>query len=141
MQKAQTEKNFKKYERKYRDLIGSALQNIIATHGRIAQEDIDESDHWPARDIHFIAIKPHLSQIEVSHAVYESDTADEWQKFRVSLKGLTTKEKMYCLIWRWIHHSVDQQPMEKYREIIRIQNYLGALVRSGNLNSDLRVIK
>lgn len=132
--------SYKRYDKKYRHLAGTALKAITKEKGRIAREDIDESDHFPYADLKFSPIKPFLTQVEVQTAVYGVPSSEEWQKFRVSLKGLTTKEKLYCLMWRWIHHSHYQEPMEKYHELVRIQNYLGALVRGGQLSDDWRIV-
>jgi len=86
------------------------------------------------------------SMSSIRFAVYEAPGADEWQKFRVSLKGLTTREKLYALMWYWeVHIAVGagshKSPEDWSREIIRVNNYLGALKRGGQLDSALRVVK
>lgn len=137
--RSRSDKLFTKFERRFSHLKGTALQTITKSHGRIAQEDINETDHWPYLDIRFSPLKS-LGREEIDSAVYKVPSAVEWQQFRVSLKGLATKEKLYCLLWRWLHHSADLDAIEREYELIRIQNYLGALVRGGHLNSDWRVL-
>lgn len=137
--RSRSDKQFTYFEKRYRHLRGTALKNIVKAGGRIAQEDIDETDHWPCEDVGF---EPYtnLLQEEIHTAVYHMDSANEWQQFRVSLKGLKTKEKLYCLLWRWVHDSSMRTETERHYEIVRIQNYLGALTRSGHLNVAWRVV-
>lgn len=80
----------------------------------------------------------------VQHCVYEASDHEEWQLFRVSLKGLTTYEKLYCLD-RYLEQvnfngdEADQRQAQK--EKCRIDNYIGALVRGGQLNKNLEVMR
>jgi hypothetical protein len=71
----------------------------------------------------------------------------EWQKFRLSLKGIPTKEKLH----RLLDYDNETQALKdtievfKYRHrLIRVDNYLKALARGGQIGvsnhymSDLR---
>jgi hypothetical protein len=77
------------------------------------------------------------SQEKVQHAVYHAISAEDWQLFRVSMKGLSTSEKLYMLYNR--HVCLDASSYEL--EAIRIGNYIGALVRGGQLDSNYKVVK
>ena len=69
--------------------------------------------------------------------------AQAWQKFRVSLKGNTTSQKLYRLKFRLNRAKrmyATNQPLLR-QEQIRIDNYIGALKRGGLLTLELRVIK
>lgn len=57
---------------------------------------------------------------------------DDWQAFRLSLKGLKTKEKLsklddYCF-GGWTTN-----PVELGDRLVRVQNYLNALARGGQI--------
>lgn len=57
-----------------------------------------------------------------------------WQEFRVSLKGLSTEDKLDKLLsWRKAHTDRRGQ--------VQVDNYINALKRGGQLNSDLEVVK
>lgn len=61
----------------------------------------------------------------------------EWQTFRVSLKGLSTEEKLKRLdCWRADHMDQGLLPL---RNQVQIDNYLNALKRGGQLNLSLEV--
>jgi hypothetical protein len=71
-------------------------------------------------------------------------SAVEWQLFRVSLKGYNTREKLYRLSFRYaymrsIYQTEDE--MEWFRERVRICNYIYALRRGGQLNSNFEVVR
>lgn len=82
----------------------------------------------------------------IRDAVYMCDSAEEWQMFRVSLKGLTTREKL-SMLERRCHFFLtedetatttyeticDKQVSRHTIEHCRIDNYIGALVRGGQL--------
>lgn len=69
---------------------------------------------------------------QVREAVYSAPGYEGWQQFRVSLKGQSTKVKLYrlrnlsCITWQ---------------ERCRRDNYIGALKRGGQLGMDLEVRK
>lgn len=77
---------------------------------------------------------------EIRHAVYFAEGAEDWQEFRVSQKGFSTKEKLYRLEKRWLHYcsgetSYPNQEVLSKLEQLRINNYIGALVRGGQLST------
>lgn len=135
-------KEFKDYDQKYKRFAGTALLQIEAVGGKVNKDDIAACDHWTHTD----RFTEEYSMQTIRYAVYEAPGAEEWQKFRVSLKGLTTREKLYCLNWYYdMHVSVGpgaHLTLEDWsRHILRINNYLGALKRGGQLDSVLRVAK
>lgn len=71
----------------------------------------------------------------IRQAVYFVYDAEEWQLFRVSLKGLSTQEKLLMLENRWNVWVKDNTTTTEHRDVekCRIDNYLGALVRGGQL--------
>lgn len=135
-------KEFKDFDVKYKIYAGTALNTIRRLGGHIAQDDIAACDYWPYTS----RFTEEYSATSINFAVYHAPGAEDWQKFRVSLKGLTTREKLYCLMWYWETHvdvgAGTHVTVEDWsREIIRVNNYLGALKRGGQLDSALRVIK
>jgi len=83
------------------------------------------------------------SNEEIRHAVYFEDGAEDWQLFRVSMKGLTTKEKLYMLGVRRDEYVNDETAgsLSFVLERCRIDNYIGALRRGGQLNEKYEVVK
>lgn len=77
----------------------------------------------------------------VADAVYTSADPAEWQKFRVSMKGLSTHEKLAWLEARWDIYVKDDAMGTRDVEKVRINNYIGALRRGGQLDSDFNVRK
>jgi hypothetical protein len=135
---------FKAFDKKYKHLAGTALKTIESIGGKVAKEDIETCNHWP--EDYKVRFTEDYSRATIAYAVYEAPGAEAWQKFRVSLKGLSTKEKIFCLAWYWDTHvapgagaylSADLWQ----HEIIRVNNYLGALKRGGQLDQDLVVQK
>lgn len=128
---------FEHYNSKYRRLAGTALkcyENLVQR--KIPKEEIN-AFHWSTE-----IYGPYVtySQEKVEWAVYHAEGFDDWQKFRVSLKGLSTKEKLYCLATYWTSfmNGTDRQRLLVQ---IRCNNYLGALIRGGQLNSKLEVVR
>lgn len=79
-------------------------------------------------------------QNAVQVAVYSSSTALHWQKFRVSLRGLTTQEKLFLLNRRkQATNLLDDN--EAMLEAVRIDNYIGALRRGGQLDEQYRIVR
>jgi hypothetical protein len=75
---------------------------------------------------------------EIRQAVYELEDSERWQLFRVSMKGRTTSEKLYMLHNYYAKHDAATVAREK----CRIDNYIGALKRGGQLDSTtLQVLK
>ncbi len=77
----------------------------------------------------------------VQSSVYGYDLADgnraeveEWQKFRVSMKGQSTKMKLWRLKVLYTEKCYRTEGRENWaRWKCRIDNYIGALVRGGQL--------
>ncbi len=80
---------------------------------------------------------------EVRWAVYEGPGHREWQLFRVSLKGLSTSDKLYGLkrYFDSIMHNLQRTEEEQQLCVIRVNNYVGALRRGGLLNADFEIVK
>jgi len=78
------------------------------------------------------------SQADVMDAVYNADDVADWQLFRVSLKGLSTHEKLFLLAQRYRKGWMQDKNKIEY---IRVWNYIGALKRGGQLDSNLMVVK
>lgn len=122
-------KEFKDYDKKYAHLQNRILDGEILTETcyRVTEEK------WP--------FKPSVwTKAQVRYAVYESDTADVWQQFRVSLKGCETPKKLARLYSRFIYGD-NLNKVEKTLEKCRIDNYIGALVRGGQLNKGLWIVR
>lgn len=133
-------KEFQLYNDKYRRFAGTALKMIESVSGKIAREDILSIHRWDVKIFGEVDESHSIARIRL--AVYESKDADEWQKFRVALKGLSTQEKLYCLAWYWYEHvegSIDRTSERFHNARIRVWNYLGALKRGGQLDSQLRI--
>lgn len=63
----------------------------------------------------------------------------EWQKFRLSLKGLPTHVKLQKLLeWRAQHQPFSYALVPKKTQV-QIDNYLNALKRGGQLDMQLHV--
>lgn len=122
-------KEFKDYDKKFAHLAGSAACKFL----HVPTGVVAKIEGWE----HHV---DGYSQATINKAVYTSDTAEEWQLFRVSLKGLTTREKLYLLDKRYRARD-DLKPDEAYLEKVRIDNYIGALIRGGQLSMDLRVMR
>lgn len=83
---------------------------------------------------------------EIRIAVYFSQhkhvPAVDWQLFRVSMKGLTTQEKLFALEQRLKALDEYMIGIDGVRlEECRIYNYLGALIRGGQLNKDYEIVR
>ena len=63
---------------------------------------------------------------DAQYAVYFAYGWENWQIFRLSIKGLSVGSKLVCLQGRW-----DNCDRSDPNERIRINNYLGALLRGG----------
>jgi hypothetical protein len=73
---------------------------------------------------------------QVRHAVYEAPDADEWQEYRVGMKGTSTQVKLLRLE-RWLKGSGNDGNIDR----IRVDNYIGALIRGGLLYTGTLKIK
>lgn len=79
---------------------------------------------------------------QVRYAAYSAPDFEQWQRFRISLKGLTTRAKLLCLAQRVISKVIsepDQIVVEL--EWCRIDNYINSMRRGGQLDSDYKVIR
>lgn len=131
-------REFKAFDKKYASFAGSALNMIESKGFPIFREDIAKIESWPQ----MYAFTEDYAMSTIAFAVYKAPDAEEWQKFRVSLKGLSTREKLCALNWYWIRYVIGWNDLGRYQHnIIRVNNYLGALKRSGHLDSNLRVAK
>lgn len=85
----------------------------------------------------------------VQACVYQVSTTEEWQRFRVAMKSLSTQEKLGMLHNRYrekvtplASDDPDGPTWVEYKiEKCRIDNYIGALVRGGQLNSNLEIVR
>lgn len=60
---------------------------------------------------------------------------DDWQKFRLSLKGVSTEKKL-DMLQDWLNdHNCDR------RATVQVNNYLGALKRGGQISEKGEVRK
>ncbi len=116
-------KEFKEYDRKYARYMGKLVEGEVGIPEPIPQ--------WP-----FMAelVKP--SHAIIRHAVYFADGAEEWQKFRVSLKGWPTSMKLARLKRLWEYAKV----LDNKVLIVRLNNYIDSMKRSGLLDSTGHVI-
>ncbi len=80
----------------------------------------------------------------IRECVYMVEDAARWQLFRVSMKGLSTEQKLYMLkqYYRKARHDFMLDDRSQWDiEACRVDNYLGALVRGGQLNKDLEYVR
>jgi len=77
----------------------------------------------------------HLPILRIQMAVDDPG----WQRFRKSLKGLTTEDKLKRLDEYWNEIDVDETEIRPRR--VRVMNYINALRRGGQLNDRLEVVK
>lgn len=65
-----------------------------------------------------------------SKRIAEAVDDEEWQKFRLSLKGISTQAKLGLLQTYWSLHCMN----DDYDDLwIRVDNYLKALARGGQI--------
>lgn len=84
----------------------------------------------------------------IRHCVYESYDAHEWQLFRVSMKGLSTSEKLYMLnnyydakVVANASNNSGEEWVTYKKNKCRVDNYIGALRRGGQLDEHFEVIR
>lgn len=138
---------FRKYADEFRAFKGKGLEIVSKEFNTPLLDalgiDKDRIQCWPYAK-HFTE---GYSHDHISFAVYESPTAENWQRFRVSLQGLSTSQKLYCLMAYWeVHVAKSLERMGAHPdltivELVRINNYLGALKRGGQLSKTLDVLK
>lgn len=123
-------KQFEEYNRKYAHLARTDSQE--EPHIQDLARDMDK---WPE------AIK-YSPPDKVIYAVYIAPDHEEWQQFRCSLKGQSTKMKL-ARLWTYIQTerskagSINQWSLAE----IRVNNYLGALIRGGQMNTKGEVVR
>lgn len=94
-------------------------------------------DRWDHIDEFFVA-----DTGAIRMAVYIEEGHLEWQRFRVSLKGLGTYNKLKALHEYWLMHVVgNKDNVDRMLQKIRVNNYLGALRRGGQLDEDFVGVK
>lgn len=71
---------------------------------------------------------PKQGKTEYSRRVAEAVDDEDWQRFRVSLKGLPTAEKLRRLRLAYLERYNEEEVMR-----IRVDNYLKALARGGQV--------
>lgn len=122
---------FKEYDKKYIKSKGKGFVLMDGTDADIAS--YLQKNSW----YDFIPTWTFIvhGQVDVRDAVYKAEGFEEWQKLRVSLHGLTTRAKLWCLMKYY------ERKRNDYWRRIRIDNYLGALIRGGILDEDLKVLK
>lgn len=80
------------------------------------------------------------SHEEVRKAVYEARDAESWQKLRIALKGTTTQQKLAILV-EYMFDADNFDREDRWVMLCRVDNYIGALKRGGQLDSQLRIVK
>lgn len=127
-------KRFKQFDQQFASLRNTfySQEHLVETISR----DAAEFKFWP-----WPYNQPSVDAVR--EAVYLCDSAVEWQKFRVSLKGQSTALKIARLFDRYIHNLSQRhhEDVEFKREVVRINNYIGALVRGGQLSTNLEILK
>lgn len=123
-------KKFEEYNRKYAHL--ARTDEMEEPH---IQDLARDTDRWYER----IVVQP--SQDAVLYAVYMAPDHEEWQKFRCSLKGQSTRMKLTRL-WLYLQECNSKAQSTRNMDLcrVRVNNYLHALIRGGQLGEDL-VIK
>ncbi len=106
-------------------------------------EDCRRQYVYPAKELNWIKKYKQPSAEKVRWAVYEAQGHREWQLFRVSLKGLNTWDKMRALKNYFDKTAYNISSTQEQIELacIRVNNYIGALRRGGQLNAALEIVK
>lgn len=121
-------KEFKHYDKKYKELV---------------RTDEFESKELQARAKRIIGWQRAVlvwPQERVRFAVYEAPGFESWQRFRVSLKGQSTGMKLLRLM-DYANRALHNLQAQKDIERIRVDNYIGALRRGGQLDANYRIVK
>lgn len=123
-------KRFKEYERQFKDAFRTSQE--IAALDQAASIAIEGWAHNVRQ----------WSNDEVIHAVYSAPDFEQWQRFRISLKGLTTRAKLLCLAQRVISKVIPEPDnIVVELEWCRIDNYINSLKRGGQLDIDYKVVR
>ncbi|MCA9398087.1 hypothetical protein KC573_04610 [candidate division WWE3 bacterium] len=129
-------KEFKEWEKRF------SRQDIINERVRWWKE-IDENDLTKQIEDRWYIPVSSWTQDAVQDYVYRVSDVEKWQRFRVCLKGLSTHEKLVFLLAYFNVFAFDYTENVYKKEKCRIDNYIGALVRGGQLSSDgqYRILK
>lgn len=123
-------KEFKDWDKRF------SKDQIEASRKRWLSANFSEyDDEWFERALRDMGYDSSITMGQVRHAVYEAPDAADWQLFRVSLKGMTTQQKVAMLRMRW-DVQIDCERGDGTIEKHRIWNYVGALKRGGQLVED-----
>lgn len=128
-------KLFKQWEKKFsQDQIKecrSKMRQFITDHSVACKID----NHW------YFEVKQ-WSQDFVQDCVYRVADVALWQLLRTSMKGLTTKEKLQFLL-AYYHSSITNDASREQMMIVkcRIDNYIGALRRGGQLDAEYNIVR
>lgn len=128
-------KPFKLWEKKFNRGQISAEQSMrLKRFDELIAEGVEmgstEPERWPLSVTQW-------PQSQVQYCVYDAADAAKWQLFRVSMKNTTTVEKLKMLLAYFVDECFPYAQTDKVRwerEKVRIDNYIGALVRGGQLN-------
>lgn len=123
-------KEFKDFDEKYKHLHNTYLPG----------EKVAVAYAWPYMEDYRKHLE--LNKIaEIRKATYSSEGAEAWQQFRVSMKGWSTQVKLGRLSNR-LDKLIDAKIFDlKHDEHIRINNYIGALIRGGQLSAEGEILK
>lgn len=74
---------------------------------------------------------PYIVHCTPTSEIAEAIANDTWQKFRLSLKGISTEDKLN----RLYDYVTSRKERDEYARVeqIRIDNYINALLRGGQL--------
>lgn len=78
-------------------------------------------------------LSEHMLEFTMTNEIHMAVAEDEWQKFRVNLKGESTKTKL-CKLADWlVEHGYS------HKSKVQVTNYINALKRGGQLFIDMRI--
>ncbi len=83
---------------------------------------------------------PHTVKPMTKEEILSSTADSDWQSFRVTMKGMTTSEKLDRLSFYRMTKLLPDDSLQRVHEV-QIDNYINALKRGGQLNSNLGVVK
>lgn len=77
------------------------------------------------------------------HEVWKAVDNDEWQRIRKGMKGTTTEAKLHTLV-RYLDVNAGDEGVDKWADLswevrCRVQNYIGALKRGGQLSIEGKI--
>jgi hypothetical protein len=136
--KNQTVKKFKEWEKRFssKELNAEALrwikryielERMGTTFGPITKWDLCVNS-W--------------TQGEIQYAVYYAPDVADWQRFRVAMKGQKTVDKIKMLRAYFVDRVFYCSTTEQMKiDGCRIDNYIGALRRGGQLNEKMEVVR